>query len=156
MFVSSPHKKSFLFIRGIFVFIMIKTSAKTLSKSEVEKIDSSYVRGVDKWRRMYAGIASNLERYEKDIIYLRIENTERKFPSDFVTALQIAKGWVEFNKELRNAKGFTVSFSSTKATGFVLNFDDLKGESRIREVVEELKSARKQKSEHVSIFSGFL
>src|SRR3989344_712390 len=123
-----------------------------LSKSEVKKIDSSYVRGVDKWRRMYAGVASNLERYEKDIIYLKIENTEKQFPSDYGTALKIAKSWKEFNKELRNAKGFTVSFYSTKSTGFVLNHEDIKDEDKIKQVVEELKSAGKQKSERISTF----
>ena len=135
---------------------MINTEAKTLSKSEVEKIDSSYVRGVDKWRRMYAGMASNLERYEKDIIYLKIENTERKFPSDYGTALKIAKSWVEFNKELGDAKGFVVSFYGTKSTGFVLSQKELEDKSRIKEEVEELKSARKKKSELINIFSGFL
>jgi len=135
---------------------MIKTSAKTLSKSEVDKIDSSYVRGVDKWRRMYAGIASNLEMFEKDIIYLRIENTERKFPSDYKTALETVKTWIEFNKELCDAKGFVVSFYGTKSTGFVLNHEEQKDKNRIRKVVEELKSSIKQKSELINIFSGFL
>jgi len=135
---------------------MINTSKKTLSKSEVDKIDSSYVRGVDKLRRMFAGMASNLEKYENDIIYLRIENTEKQFPSNYETALNIAKSWVGGNKELRDAKGFVVSFYSTQSTGFVFNFEDLKDEDKIKRVVEALKSAGKQKTKCVGIFSGLL
>ena len=93
---------------------------------------------------------------ENDIIYLRIENTEKQFPSNYETALNIAKSWVGGNKELRDAKGFVVSFYGTKSTGFVLNFEDLKDEDKIKQVVEELKSAGKQKKECVGIFSGLL
>lgn len=101
---------------------MKKIKTTTLSKSEIEKIDSSYVRGVDKWRRMYAGMASNIERYEKDIIYLKIENTEKQIPSNYETALGVAKSWIEFNKALCNVKGFVVSFYTTnKSTGFSIS-----------------------------------
>lgn len=134
----------------------MKKIITTLSKSEVERINSYFVRGVDKWMRMYAGIASNLERYENDIIYLRIENTEKQLPSNYETALKRVKTWIEFNKELSQAKGFVVSFYNTKSTGFVLNHEDLKNKDKLEQVVEELKSAGKHKSELVSIFSGFL
>lgn len=106
--------------------------------------------------RMYAGMASNLEKYENDIIYLRIENTEKQFPSNYETAIKRVKTWMELNKELSGAKGFVVSFYSTKSTGFVLNHEDIKDKDKIKQVVEELKLVGKQKSELINIFSGFL
>lgn len=124
----------------------------TLSKSDIERIDSCFVRGVDKWIRMYAGMSSNLEKYENDIIYLRIENTEKHFPSNYETAIKRVKTWIEFNKELCDAKEFVVSFYNTKSTGFVLNHEDLKDGNKINQVVEELKSSGKQKLECISVF----
>lgn len=135
---------------------MEKQNRNSLSESEVQSISSRYVSGVDKFHRMFGGIASNLERYENDIIYLRIENTEKKSPSTYETAVQFTHSWINGNKELRQAKGFVVSFYKCEFTGFVLNFEDLKNEDRIKQVLEELKSSGKQKSELVSVFSGFL
>ena len=61
-------------------------SAGTLSRNEVRRISSRAIRGYDKWHRMWAGIASELERYEENIMYLRIENTEKTWPSNHQTA----------------------------------------------------------------------
>lgn len=124
----------------------------TISKLNVKEITSRHISNVDKFYRMYAGLASNLERYENGILYLRIENTENKLPSNYKTALQISNDWLKMNKELSQAKGFIVSFYSTKSTGFVFNQIDLKDENKIKTVVEELKSISKK--ELINIFSG--
>ena len=134
----------------------MNNNTQTLSKSKVKEISSRYINGVDKFRRMYAGMASSLERYENDIIYLKIENTEKRLPSNYETALSLVNCWMRFNKELSQAKGFVVSFYRTISTGFVLNFEDIKNEDKIKQVLEELKSSGKQKSELVSVFSGVL
>ena len=135
---------------------MKKIKTTTLSKFDVKKINSYFINGIDKLNRMYAGMASNLERYENDIIYLRIENTEKHFPSNYETALNRVKTWIECNKELCDAKGFVVSFYRTISTGFILNHEDMKDENKINQIVEELQSSRKQKSELVSVFSGLI
>ena len=79
---------------------------QNLTEFEVKKISERYVCSVDKWNRMYAGIASNLTRYEDDIIHIKVENTEKVKPSSFETAENIVKTWVGFNSELRKAKSW--------------------------------------------------
>ena len=135
---------------------MINKNIDTLSETTIAGISSKHIHSVDKFYRMFAGLASHLERYEKDIIYLRIENTEKKLPSNYKTALDLAKCWWIGNKELSHAKGFVVSFYGTKSTGVVFNYEELKDEGKIKQAVEELKSAGKQKSELINIFSGTL
>lgn len=54
-------------------------NTQTLPESKVKEISLRYISGVDKWRRMYAGMASSLERYENGIIYLKVENTEKNY-----------------------------------------------------------------------------
>ncbi|MEK7568040.1 MAG: hypothetical protein AAB498_00155 [Patescibacteria group bacterium] len=132
-------------------------NAKTLSDSEVKQISSTSIRGWDKWNRMYAGIASNLEKYENDIIYLRIENTEKTFPSSYETAIRFTHSWINGNEELRQAKGFVVSFYKCKFTGFAIAGPDaVDNPDLFKTLVEKIQSASQLEKELVSIHSGLL
>lgn len=98
---------------------------ETLSPAEVEEISSRSIRGCDKWYRMCAGISSKLEKYEDGIMYLRIENTEIKFPSNSDTAVKFACEWIKWNEELKNAKGFVVLFYQMRSKESVNVFSGL-------------------------------
>src|ERR1035437_341588 len=116
-------------------------NTQTFSESKVKEISSRYIRGVDKWRRMYAGMASNLERYENGIIYLKIENTEKRLPSNYKTALNLINCWIKFNKELSQSKGFVVSlYTTNKSTGFSIpGRDALGNEAFVEELVDKMQ-----------------
>ncbi|MDO8566113.1 MAG: hypothetical protein Q7S04_02950 [Candidatus Moranbacteria bacterium] len=127
---------------------------ESLSQVKVKEVASRYISGCDKWYRMYAGIASNLERYESGIMYLRIENTEKTKPSSYETAVEFARKWVGYNAELKDAKGFVVSFYTSGATGFVLNGATDKGIAS--DLVQQFIRASQQEKKLVNIFSGEL
>ena len=130
---------------------------ESLSQVEVKEIASRYIRGFDKWYRMYAGIASNLERYESGIMYLRIENTEEIKPSNYETAVEFARKWMECNAELKDAKEFVVSFYTSGATGFVLNGATVIADRGIAsDLVQQFIRASQQEKKLVSVFSGEL
>ena len=132
-------------------------NTKTLSDSEVKQISSRSVSGWDKLHRMYAGIASNLEKYENDIIYLRIENTEKKFPSSYETAIRFTHSWINANNELRQAKGFVVAFYKCEFTGFAIAGPDaVNNPDMFKTLVEKIQSASQLEKELVSIHSGLL
>jgi hypothetical protein len=135
---------------------MDNQNAYTLSESDVKQISSNHIHGVDKLNRMFAGIASELERYENGIIYLKIENTEKHLPSNYKTALQFVECWIGGNKELRQAKGFVVVFYKTQSTGFAISLKDMKNNKElVNNLTQEFISANKQKEhELVNIFSG--
>ena len=139
----------------------------SLSLPEIEKISSSHIHGVDKWYRMYAGIASKLERYEYGILYLRVDNTEKQLPSNYDTALKFAECWRKWNKELKSPRGFVVSFYKTQSTGFVMSFDGVENKDvenkkeAIEKLITELRKTpdepifpREEKKELIGIFSG--
>lgn len=127
----------------------------TLSESEVKEVCSRHIRVSDKWYRMCAGLASDLERYENGIIYLKIKNTEKQHVSNYKTALQFVQHWINGNKELRQAKGFVVTFYTTKFTGIMLSLKDT-DEGMVKEIAEEISSAIKYESELINVFSGLL
>jgi hypothetical protein len=127
----------------------------SLDSSETERISSRYIHGFDKTFRMWSGIGSRLERYEDDVLYLRIDNTEKYLPSNDVTALQFASNWKKHNEELENAKAFVVLFYKTKSTGFAVNVRNMADKPElINKLVQELNEAREQSDEVVSIASG--
>lgn len=129
----------------------------TLSQKEVAEIADRHVKGTDKWYRMFAGMSSDLERYENGVIYLKIENTEKREPSNITTAKKMVNSWASGNKELSQAKGFVVSFYRTESTGFVLDNKDLQDKAKIVAEVNKLKSSVKQKKHTlINIFSGLL
>lgn len=82
---------------------------------KVAEISYRSIKGYDKWYRMFMGIASDLEKYEDGVIYLKISNTEKHLPSSYATAIKFARHWVSWNKELASAQGFVVSFYSYRA-----------------------------------------
>ena len=72
-------------------------NTKTLTEAEVSAIVDRYIKGYDKFNRMYAGISSSLKSYNKGIITLEIHNSEKKLPSDFNTAIAFALKWASRN-----------------------------------------------------------
>jgi len=130
-------------------------SAGTLSRNEVRRISSRAIRGYDKWHRMWAGIASELERYEENIMYLRIENTEKTWPSNHQTAEKFARMWSNWNEGLTHAEGFVVSFYKVGTTGSVIAGKDmLHKRGLVYERIQELIAENKRTHKLVSIFSG--
>ena len=124
-----------------------------LSRTEINKINESHIRGVDKWNRMHAGLATNLERYDNDIVHIKAENTEKVKLSNFETTEGIVKTWIQFNNELKQAKGWIVYFYKTNAsTGFMVNANDLKNKNVIDGVVEQMNAEKELRL--VNIFSG--
>ena len=133
-------------------------NTQTFPEYKVKEISSRYISGVDKFRRMYAGMASSLERYENGIIYLKIENTEIKLLSNYETALSVAECWIKFNKELSQAKGFVVSFYKTISTGFAMTLKDMDSNKGLTDnLIKEFISAGNQKEhELINVFSGLI
>ena len=126
-----------------------------LPPSKLKKINEETIKGSDKWFRMYCGISSNLEKYENGIIYLRIENTETKIPSDYKTSIKFAKHWIECNKkELGQAKGFVVLFYKILITGFVLKPSDLSDKNKLKNLVRQFNVLNRRRKKLVGIFSG--
>lgn len=128
----------------------------TLSQSEVKALSLSHIKGVDKWNRMLQGLASDLERYENGILYLKIDNTETKLSSSQKTAVEIAHTWVRFNDKLKGAKGFVAMFYTSGSTGFMVNADAVGKKDVIGKLVQDFVSSGQQKKELVNIFSGLL
>ena len=129
--------------------------AETLSVSEVEKISSWSIKNFDKWNRMCAGISSRLERYENGIIYLRIENTEKKFPSNNDIAVKFSREWVKWNEELKDAKGSVVSFYKTRSTGCMVEGDAvIENKNMLYGLLRSLIIESKEEKELVNVFSG--
>lgn len=127
----------------------------TLSKEDVQKISSRSIRGYDKFHRMYMGIASELERYEDYVIYLRIENTEKTWLSNYQTAEKFAHMWKNWNEELTHAEGFVVSFYKVSTTGFVIEGRDaINKQGFVYERIQELIAEKRCEQKLVSIFSG--
>jgi len=134
-----------------------KKKTSSLSQSKVKEISLRTIKGYDKWFRMMQGVASTLERYEEGIMYLRIENTETAIPSNYDTAIEFSRKWLEWNKELRHAKGFIVLYYKTKSTGILVNAVGTKGVmSALVKEVDKIKSPDKEEPELINIFSGLL
>ncbi len=132
----------------------LNQNKNSLSPLEVERISSSYIRGIDKWYRMCAGTASNLERYENGIMYLRIDNSEKAEQSNYETALRVAERWMSYNEELREAKGFVVSVYTSGPTGFLIRFSALRGEEEVAELARQIGMASQEEKKLVNTFSG--
>lgn len=136
---------------------IINEKIVSLSLAEVEEISSRSIREHDKWYRMCAGIASNLERYENGIIYLRIDTTEKNGPSDYDLAVKFVGYWMQWNKELADSQGFVVSFYKTQATGFLVSGASiLRDDNMISAIAEQMKSTIKEERKLINIFSGVL
>lgn len=144
------------FVRTEFYYLFKSMTKKiTLSQDEVERISSKSIRGYDKWFRIYAGIASELERYENNILYLRIANTEKIWPSCYETAEKFACKWRNWNEELSNAEGFVVSFYAAGTTGCtVRGIDAINIKGLLLEKIQEVIAENKTEQKLTNIFSG--
>jgi len=124
----------------------------SLSRAEINGINAWYIHEIDKFYRMYAGLASSLKKYEDGIVYIEIENTEKVRLSNLETAENIVESWINGNDKLRQAKGWVVYFYRTNAsTGFVFSLNDAKNEDFIENVVKQIKAKKELKL--VNIFS---
>ncbi|MCE9517399.1 hypothetical protein K8Q96_00135 [Candidatus Nomurabacteria bacterium] len=93
---------------------------------------------------------------KKEDSNLRIENTESKLSSNYETALGVAKSWIQFNKELCDAKGFVVSsYITNKSTGFSISSGvALENEALIKDLVDKMQV--EEKLSLAGIFSGLV
>jgi len=48
-----------------------QSNAFSLSKSEIKQLNDRHISGVDKWLRMFMGLASEVTKVEHDTIYLQ-------------------------------------------------------------------------------------
>lgn len=132
-----------------------KNNTNTLSKSEVNKINKRYIRGVDKFRRMFVGLSSNLKKYEDGIIYIAIENMEKIKLSNFKTVEGVVESWIDCNGELKQAKGWVVfAYKTNASTGFIISNSDLENQDVIKKAINEIKVEKDLQL--VNIFSGIL
>jgi hypothetical protein len=94
-------------------------------------------------------------RYESGVLYLRIDNSEKYLPSNYLTALKFVNDWKKCNEELKNAKAFVVLFYKTKSTGFAVSTQSVADKPEmINKMVQELNEAREQSGEFINIVSG--
>ena len=82
----------------------------TLNSQQLSKINHESILAFDKWNRMLQGFSSSLERYEFDILYFRIGNSGKSYDSGIALAAMVARTWVKWNMELKDAKAFVVVF----------------------------------------------
>jgi hypothetical protein len=98
---------------------------KQMTKKEVSAINDYYIRNMDKFWRMYAGVSSQLLFYRDGILYIEIQNSEKNILSTFNTAVAFANRWRDYNDELKNAQGFVVVFKKiNRETGFALSTNE--------------------------------
>lgn len=104
---------------------------------------------------MFAGIASELERYENNILYLRIANTEEVWLSTQETAVKFANMWRNWNEELKHAEGYVVSFYKAESTGTVVAGNDvLRGRGLVHKKIKAMIAERKKAQKLTHIYSG--
>jgi hypothetical protein len=104
---------------------------------------------------MFAGLSSNLKRYEDGILTLEIHNTAQHLPSDDATALKMATCWKRWNKELSDAKGYVAVFYKTRFTGFAISAAAITPDTP-EQICRGFKEAREELPELVRICGGLL
>lgn len=108
----------------------------------------------DKWFRMYVGVSSTLIDYRDDIVYIKIENTERQLKSDVNLASKIITSWKrDIDSELKIARGFVIyMYKTNKSTGFTLVNDEIRNNELKEKSTNEMNV--KEELELINIFSG--
>ncbi|MBU0706308.1 hypothetical protein KJ657_03460 [Patescibacteria group bacterium] len=124
-----------------------------MNEAELKALSQEHIRHADKWYRMCAGLSSDLQRYEDGILYLEIHNTERQLPSDYATALKMARSWINGNKELSDAKGFVAVFYKTKSTGFMIGAGEA-DHSKLESICQELRESQTKEPVLTAIHAG--
>lgn len=128
-----------------------------LTKKEIKVLNYKSVKAFDKWHRMFCGCASSLDDYKNTVIYLRIENTQKKFPSNQESALKFVEMWKSYNPEtLGAATAYIVKFYHTKITGFSMSMSDLKDKDGLDLLIEQLKNSDDEEKELFATFTGML
>ena len=72
-------------------------------------LNEKQCRGVDKWYRMFAGLASKIISCEELTIELEIRISKRWPKDPTTTAIQLSKCWREFNDCLNDARFYKVT-----------------------------------------------
>jgi len=123
-------------------------------KINLKEINKKHMFESDKWFRMYVGVSSTLIDYRDDIVYIKIENTERQLKSDVNLASKIITSWKrDIDSELKIARGFVIyMYKTNKSTGFTLVNDEIRNNELKEKSTNEMNV--KEELELINIFSG--
>ena len=119
---------------------------RKLTKKEISSINIRYIRGHDKWHRMYTGESSNLLKYVNGIIYLEYNRPKNsRQVGDYARILYFVKSWKEWNEELKNATGFAVyCYTTDTPAGFnftntqVIRDDEIKFKEQLKKAIAKI------------------
>jgi len=90
---------------------------KTLTKEQTDEVSLKAIRAYDKFYRMFAGLSSDLIRYEDGIATIEVSFHEQYKQEPL--AYKIAYVWQDRVKELKYADGFVVLlYTSSRPSGF--------------------------------------
>jgi len=127
---------------------------KNFTTAQIETINSFYIRNIDKYFRMFAGLSSRLTRYDEDVIYLEIVNNQTHLLSTYNTAVVFAYKWKNHNPELNDAKGFVVIFKdSDSPQGFAFRATE-SPEKLSEKITRTLQKMKTEQTVIHAIFSG--
>lgn len=69
-----------------------QTSAFSLSESEIKQLNNRHIGGVDKWLRMFMGVASEVTKVEDNVIHLEVTYSNKVKQSKAET---VARTWLK-------------------------------------------------------------
>lgn len=69
-----------------------QTNAFSLSQSQIEELNNRHIGGVDKWLRMFMGVASEVTRMEDNVIHLEVTYSNKVKQSKAET---VARTWLK-------------------------------------------------------------
>lgn len=113
-----------------------KNNALSLSEAEIEQLNQRHIGGVDKWLRMFMGIASEITSVENNVIHLQVLYSN---PLKHSKAETVARTWLKSpnNAFLLQANTIVVTeYTDRGKPGEVMIFEE--GMTR-REAEEELE-----------------
>ena len=127
---------------------------ENLTPAQIETINTFYIRNIDKFFRMFAGLSSRLNRYEDGVIYLDITNNQTHILSTRNTAVVFAYKWKNHNPEPNKARGFVVVFKNADAPqGFAFRAAGSPGKLA-NNIAESIQAMKNDQPVFESIFSG--
>jgi len=127
---------------------------ENLTPAQIETINTFYIRNIDKFFRMFAGLSSRLNRYEDGVRYLGITNNHTHILSTRKTAVVFAYKWKNHNPELNKARGFVVVFKNSDAPqGFAFKAAGSPGKLA-KNIAESIEAMENGQPVFESIFPG--
>ena len=95
-----------------------------LSEQEIEQLNERHIGGVDKWLRMFMGIASEITGVANNVIYLQVVYSKK---IELSKAETVARTWLKSPKNafLRQAETIIVTeYADRGLSGDAMAYDD--------------------------------